>query len=501
VKNQVFDARVYLHHSPERVFRWHERDGAFERLNPPWLDVRCVERTGGIRDGSRVVLLVKKGPISIPWVLGHKDYVRDHQFVDFQIAGPFDYWQQRHEVVLDSNAGSGSSSDLSISNDCRNHCLLVDHAEFRLPMGIAGSIFGGGLIKADLTRLFRYRHALMRRDLALQERYGKRPLKILVSGGSGLIGAQLIPFLTTQGHTVVQLVREPGSNDLSSGASLLNTAGESSGALQKIVWDPIGKAISVELPNDLDGAVHLGGHNVASGMWTPGVKRAIEDSRVQSTSYLVELFKGMKKPPPVFVCASAMDFYGDRGSEPVTEDSAGGVGFLADVCSRWEAAANEAAAINGGPGIRVVNLRISGVLSPKGGVLGKLLPVFQACGGGPIGDGKQYFSWISMDDMIGCIYHALVEESVRGPLNAVAPDCVTNADFGRTLGRVLRRPAVFPLPQTAVQVVFGEMGDALLLASRRLLPQKLKQTGYQFLDPELGEALKYMLGLSAGYDG
>ena len=477
-----------MHHSPEKVFRWHECEGAFERLNPPWLDVRCVERSGGIKDGSRVVLLVKKGPLSVPWVLAHKDYVADSHFVDYQIAGPFDYWQQKHEVVADSQCHVGA-----------NHSVLIDHAEFRLPMGLAGNLFGGGLIQADLARLFRYRHSLMRRDLMLQERYGRRPLKILVSGGSGLVGSQLIPFLTTQGHTVVQLVRgeaavaaenKPGNSP----QSLQN------GAVEKIVWDPDRQTIAADLPEDLDGAVHLGGYNVASGLWTEGVKRAIEDSRVQSTSYLVKLFKQMARPPAVFVCASAMDFYGDRGSEPVTEDSpAGGPGngFLADVCSRWEAAANEASECN----IRVVNLRISGVLTPKGGVLGKLLPVFRGGGGGPVGDGKQYFSWISMDDMLGCIYHALVEDSVRGPLNAVAPQSVTNAEFGRTLGRVLSRPAIFPLPKAVVQIVFGEMGDALLLASRRLLPQKLKQTGYQFLDPELGEALKYMLGLSAGYEG
>ncbi|MBS1991197.1 MAG: TIGR01777 family oxidoreductase [Cyanobacteria bacterium SZAS LIN-3] len=475
MKNQIFEARVHLHHSPERVFRWHERDGAFERLSPPWLDVDCVERSGGIRNGSRVVLLVKKGPLAIPWVLGHKDYVQDQHFVDYQIAGPFQSWQQIHQVAA-SQAGPEESD-------------LIDRAEFRLPMGLAGSIFGSALIKSDLTRLFRYRHALMRRDLGLQKRYGQRPLRILVSGGSGLVGSQLIPFLTTQGHSVVQLVRSAPD------------AANNVPSVEKIVWDPESKSISVDLPGNLDGAVHLGGYNVAQSNWTPGVKRTIEDSRVNSTEYLVSLFARMESPPPVFVCASAMDFYGDRGSEPVTEDSGGGEGFLATVCKRWEEAASRAADPALGLNMRVVNLRISGVLHPKGGVLGKLLPVFRAGAGGPVGTGAQYFSWISMDDMLGCIYHALVEESVRGPLNAVAPHCLTNKEFGATLGRVLHRPALVPLPETAVRVMFGEMGEALLLASRRLLPQKLKQTGYQFLDPELGEALKYMLGLSAGYEG
>jgi len=435
------------------------------------MEVKCIEHTGGIKDGARVVLLLQKGPVRLPWILGHKNYVANERFVDYQIAGPFEYYEQIHETRAE---GDGT--------------LLIDHAEFRVPMGLAGRIFGGNLIKADLARLFRYRHSLTAADLGLQKKYGGRPLNILVSGGSGLIGSHLIPFLTTQGHKVVQLVRRSSKNDKAPMTTV-----------QEILWDPENKTIAEPLPEDLDGVVHLSGFNVAEQSWSAGVKRAIEETRVESTAYIVQLFGAMKSPPPVFVCASAMDFYGDRGVEPVTEESSAGEGFLADVCKRWEAAANNACTIKSSTGknIRVVNLRVSAVLSPKGGALAKLLPVFNAGGGGPVGSGDQYFSWISMDDMLGCVYHALVDETVSGPLNAVAPECPTNKQFASTLARVLGRPAILPLPAAAVQVLFGEMGEALLLASRRLLPQKLKQSGYQFLDPELGEALKYMLGLSA----
>jgi uncharacterized protein (TIGR01777 family) len=471
VANQVFEASVQLHHSPDVVFGWHESDGAFERLSPPWMDVRCAERTGGITDGSRVVLLVRKGPLCVAWELGHKDYVINERFVDYQIKGPFDYWQQTHSILAE---GGGAK--------------LIDRVEYRLPLGSLGQFFGGGLIKADLERLFRYRHSLLRRDLGMQKRYGGRPLKILVSGGTGLVGRHLISFLLTQGHCVVQLVRAATADG---GAKLA--------AVEKIVWDPDRELLNTPLPDDLDGAVHLGGYNVAARRWTPTVKRAIEESRVQSTAYLVRLFSKMKRPPKVFVCASAMDFYGDTGRQAVSEDASGGQGFLAGVCRRWEEAASGAAKLGHDGHIRVVNLRISAVLSPKGGPLAKLLPVFTAGGGGPVGDGNQYFSWISLDDMLGCIYHAIVEESVCGPLNAVAPNCVTYNEFARTLGLVTGRPAIVPLPAAMVRVLFGEMGEALLLASRRLWPQKLQQSGYEFLDPELGEALKYMLGLSAGY--
>lgn len=451
-------------HSPERVFAWHEREGAFERLSPPWMDVRCLRRSGGITDGSQVTLLVRKGPLSLKWELAHRDYIKNERFVDYQVKGPFDFWQQAHLVQAEEGGA-----------------LLIDRAEYRLPLPPLGQIFGGWAVNADLERLFRYRHRLTRRDLDTQAKYGSGPLKIAVTGGTGLIGSQLIPFLLTQGHSVVQLVR--GDHDKQEAAQA---------CWQKIVWDPSARSIEKPLPDDLDALVHLGGHNVAAGLWTDEVKQAIARSRVESTNYLVQIFGRMKKPPPVFVCASAMDFYGDTGERAVDEEAPGGKGFLADVCRSWEEAAAGAKAAC--PDMRIVNLRVSGVLTPRGGPLGKLLPLFMAGCGGPVGDGGQYFSWISLDDMLGCILHAIVTPSISGPLNAVAPNCPTYGEFAVTLGKVLGRPAFLPLPGPIVKVFLGEMGEALLLASRRLVPQKLQHSGYEFLDPELGEALKYMLG-------
>ena len=464
MKKNIFIARSRFHCAAQELFDWHERPGAFERLSPPWVDVQCVERSGGIKDGSRVVLLLEKGPVRMPWVLGHKEYDAGKHFVDYQIAGPFDLWQQSHDFEEDGPA----------------HCYLTDRVEFQLPLGFAGKFAGAGFIRGELARLFRYRHALLTRDMKLLKRYGQgKTLKVLISGATGLVGANLKAFLETQGHQVISLLRRQTSS----------AAGEN-----VIFWDPERGTCESQLPDDLDAVVHLAGRNVAAARWTLEEKHLIHESRVKGTQYLVQLMTVMKNPPRVFICASATGFYGDRGSEPLTEDSAGGNGFLAEVCHDWEAAALKAQ-----PATRVVLARIGAVLSPRGGALAKLLPVFSAGGGGRIGSGQQYFSWVSLDDVLGALYHAMVNPQVSGALNVVAPNCVTNNDFTRALSRALLRPALFPVPPGVLRLAMGEMADALLMGSTRVLPQKLKQTEYEFLDPDLYEALRFMLGRSAGH--
>ncbi len=467
MKREIFIARSRFHATSDQVFDWHERPGAFERLSPPWVNVKCVERSGGIQDGSRVVLLLEKGPVRMPWVLAHKDYVKGKRFVDYQIAGPFDYWQQNHEL----------------EDDGPGHCYLTDRVEYSLPMGLAGRIAASAFIRSELSRLFRYRHALTARDMALLKRYGQKPLKILVSGATGLVGERLVSLLATQGHEVIRLSRRAPAGE----------SAKSSGS--EIFWNPLAGTIESNLPDDLDAVVHLSGRNVTAGRWSVEEKQMIYQSRVQSTQYLCQLLAALDKKPEVLVCASAIGFYGERGSEPVTEDSKAGTGFLAEVCIDWEAAAEQARAA----GIRVVLARIGAVLSPRAGALAKLLPIFSSGAGGKIGDGKQYFSWVSIDDVCTAIYHAIATKEVEGPLNVVAPNCATNAEFTRALGRALFRPTLFPVPPRVLRVAFGEMADALLMASVRVLPQKLKQTGYEFQDPDLLDAIKFLIGRGAGH--
>lgn len=297
-------------------------------------------------------------------------------------------------------------------------------------------------------------------------------MNVLVSGSSGLVGSALVPFLTADGHRVTRLVR----------ARL--EAGE-----VEVYWDPAAGRIDAAAIEGLDAVVHLSGENIASGRWTAEKKARIRDSRTKGTRLLAESLAGLAKPPKVFACASAVGYYGNRGEELLKETSPPGSDFVAEVCRAWESSTEPA----GGKGIRVVNLRIGVVLSAAGGALAKMLPPFRIGVGGKIGDGKQYMSWIAIDDLVGIISHALKSDALAGPVNAVTPSPVTNAEFTRTLGRVLRRPTIFPMPAFAARLAFGEMADALLLASQRVEPAKLLKAGYAFRYPELEPALTHLL--------
>jgi len=298
-------------------------------------------------------------------------------------------------------------------------------------------------------------------------------MKVLVTGASGLIGTALLPLLTTGGHTAVPLARK-------------DRPAAGLGAW----WDPATGEVSTEALRGASAVVHLAGENIAGGRWTDARKAAIRESRVAGTRKLAEALAKSGARPPVFVCASAIGFYGDRGDAPLDEDDPPGEGFLSEVCRGWEAASEPLAAA----GTRVVHLRFGIVLSPSGGALAKMLTPFKLGAGGVIGSGTQYMSWIAIDDLVGSIRHALVTDSLSGPVNVTAPNPVTNREFTRTLGRVLGRPTIAPLPAFAARLAFGEMADALLLSSTRVEPRKLLATRYTFRHPDLEEALRHLLG-------
>jgi uncharacterized protein (TIGR01777 family) len=296
-------------------------------------------------------------------------------------------------------------------------------------------------------------------------------MRISVTGSSGLIGSALVPFLTAQGHEVGRVVRS-------------TTA---AGAWR---WDPGAGHVDAGAVNGKDAVVHLAGETIAAGRWSAARKARIRDSRVRGTRVVAEAVARADPRPKALLCASAMGFYGDRGDERLTEASAPGRGFLSEVSREWE----EACAPARDQGVRVVNLRFGIVLSPAGGALAKMLLPFRLGAGGVVGSGKQWWSWVALDDAVGAIQHALVTAGLSGPVNVAAPKPVTNAEFTRTLGRVLARPTLFPVPVFAARLAFGEMADALLLASARIVPERLQQTGYGFRHPELEGALRHLLG-------
>jgi uncharacterized protein (TIGR01777 family) len=297
-------------------------------------------------------------------------------------------------------------------------------------------------------------------------------MKILISGASGLVGKHLIPTLKEKNHEVYKLVRKTSENS------------------DEIQWDAekgFSETEQAKLEN-FDAVVHLAGDNVASENWSDEKKRKIRDSRVVGTRVLVDALKKTRNPPKNFVAASAIGFYGDRQDEILTEDSKQGKGFLTDVCTAWEDEIKKAEEF-----ARVVFLRIGVVLAKDGGALEKMLTPFKFGVGGTIGSGRQWMSWIAIDDLINIIHFALENESLRGAVNTVAPNPVTNQEFTETLGKVLHRPTVLPVPEFAIKLLFGEMGETLLLQGTRVLPKKLVDNGFEFEFANLETAMKDVL--------
>lgn len=457
----VFHQSSRLPWPPGKVYDWHSRPGALQRLSPPWEPVELLEHTGGIGDGARAVLKVHVGPVPVTWVAEHRNCIPGRQFTDVQVKGPFARWEHAHRFE-------------SLDSD---ECLLEDRVEYALPLEPLSSLMSGRSVGDKLERAFDFRHRVTARDMRLHDRYpfdGSR--RFVISGASGLLGSGLSAVLSTGGQVPIALARE---------SSRIPRTVQG-----KAAWNPLAGTIDAESLEGADFVVHLAGESIASGRWSDERRRSIRDSRIVGTRLLAETLARLKSRPQALICASATGWYGDRGDELLSEASAPGAGFLADVCQEWEAAADPAREA----GIRVVHLRFGMILWPAGGALKQMLPVFRAGAGGRIGSGRQYWSWVSLDDAIGAVLHAAGTDSLDGPVNVVSPAPVRNAEFTSVLGSVLGRPAVVPVPAAVLRLTMGQLADELLLSSSRVIPEELVRSGFEFQDPELEPALRHMLG-------
>ncbi len=461
-KKEHFHKATFIPASPAEVFQWHARPGALARLTPPWERMRVLSARGGIRPGGEVLMRMRAGLFPFSWLARHEAYEENRSFRDFQVRGPFRSWRHSHE--FEATAGG---------------TILADRIAYELPFPPLGQL-AAPFVRRQLARAFAYRHAVTLADLASHRLFPAQPLTILISGASGPLGSGLVPFLTSGGHRVLRLVRRASQT------------GEGA-----IFWDPRRGQLSLQGCGPIDAVIHLAGENIGEGSWTPAKKREILASRTSSTALLARTIAALQPRPRVMLSSSAIGFYGERGDCFLNEGEGAGSAFISEVCRQWEEAASPAREA----GIRVALMRMGVVLTPGGGALQKMLPLFQLGLGGRIGDGQQYLSWIGLDDVLAAFHYALYQEELAGAVNVVAPRPVRNEEFCQTLARVLGRPAWLAVPAWAVRCRYGEMGREVPLASTRVSPEKLLAAGYRFRHPELEGALRHLLGRAGASTG
>jgi hypothetical protein len=463
--NSTFTLRSPMPASADELYAWHARPLAFQRLQPPWEVADVVNQEGWFgTDGQKVTIRAKVlGPVGMTWVAEAYDFQPGRRFQDRSLRGPFAFWNHTHSMIPD---GADAS-------------FLEDTVEYRLPLGLPGRVFGGGMVRGRLAAMFAYRHFVTASDLRRHRRFADRPrLTVAVTGSRGSVGADLVPFLTTGGHTVVRLVTGGAKPPFDDGTKW-------------VPWKPA-EPLPPGTFDGVDAVVHLAGDNVAEGRWNPAKKQKILESRTIPTRHIADAIAATpaERRPKVFVCASAVGAYGSRGDEELSEDSPPGTGFFPEVAAAWEGACAPARDAC----VRTVNLRIGIVLSLRGGALAKQLPAFKAGAGAVLGSGRQWQPWITANDLVGVINHALYTDGLSGPVNAVAPNPVTNRDFTKTLGRVLRRPAFMWLPRSVMRAMFGEFADEGLLASLNVRPTRLTASGFTFDHAQLEPALRFLFG-------
>ncbi len=450
------------------LFQYHSHSGALNRLIPPWEKISIEKRSDSLAVGSEVVISNALFGVPVQWHARHTELHEPESFQDIQLSGPFKTWIHDHCFEIGENGTS----------------VLVDRVRFEMKFGLLGKM-GLPLVDRKLKAMFAYRHLTTQADLRLQtflrKFSGERTLRIGVTGSTGMIGRRLVDLISVLGHRAVRILR----------TSTKGRSQDFPSSSVSTVWNP-GKGFSdLAAMQGLDAVIHLAGQGIASKRWTDSVKRSICESRVQGTQTLVQDLIRLEIPPKALVCASGVGIYGDRGSQVLDEQAGAGTDFLAVLARDWEDAAHEFAKAGG----RVAIGRLGIALHPQQGALSKLLLPFRLGLGGPVGDGRQYWSWIHVDDAAAGFLYLAANPNCVDAYNLVAPEQVDNRTFSRSLGSVLHRPSLIPTPSFVLRAVLGEMADAMLLASTRANCKRLLEDGFPFRTTTLMDCLRHVLGL------
>ncbi len=460
-KVPIFSHKASFDASVEEIWNWYNSPGAFRRIMPEWEGIDPIQ-AGKLVDGEETIFKVSLGPIKRTWLARHHSVEEGVGFSDRMIKGPFGAWNHQH--TFEENGQS---------------TIVNDNVEYKLPLHFLTGWTAPFTVKPRMNQMFRYRTDIVVNDIKQIKKTSHLPRqRVLVSGSTGMIGLQLCAFLEAAGHEVHRLVRP--STKLPKDVSSENV----------VVWNDLsGEVLQGDFEN-FDSIIHLAGAGIGDKRWSAKRKKLIRDSRVIPTTNLSKIIANLENPPKAFLCGSAVGYYGNRGTEVLDEKSESGNDILASICREWE----ESTAVAKDAGIRVSLLRTGIVISPLGGALAKLLLPAKMGAGGPVGGGKQMQSWISLDDEIYAIHHLMMDESSEGPYNLSAPSPVNQKTFAKTLGKVLRRPAFAPLPGFMIKIMFGEMGQKLVLEGQDVRPNRLLESGFEFTFDDLESCLRNCLG-------
>ena len=437
----------------EALSEWHNNPAAFKRIQPPWEKACIIKKAEKIKDGLEEHIEIRIGPLKKIWIARYHDVIEGKQFCDLQIKGPFAHWDHHH---------------IFHDGEKNNTSILEDNISYKPPMGFIGRMANNS-IRKKLERMFDYRHKVTKGDL---ERYREEvePVNILVTGGTGLVGSDLIPLLRMRGHRVFVLTRKPSAQD-------------------HILWNPDKGEIDGDKLSKIETVIHLAGANIAKP-WTKKYKAKIRDSRVKGTEFLVAQLLKYAPKLTTFLSASGSSCYPLDTGEFYDESGPMGNSFLGEVCIGWEAAAQPLR----DKGIRVANFRIGLVISRKGGALQQMLPAASLCLTGPWSKGTQHLSWIAIDDLTDLFTMAVSDERYQGVINAVAPNSVSSNDFFKTLGKVIKRPQIMRAPAFVLKMLPGNMAEEIFLADNRVQPAFLEKIGYKYRFAELEEAIRHETG-------